>query len=377
MMQFRKVATVMLAMTSLAALAGCAHAPGAHIGERTDAPPIDELVDIKPITLDLIRTQARLTVEPGLRRASETLEDEVDQYNYRIGRGDILSIIVYEHPELTIPAGAERSAAESGNLVHSDGSIFYPFVGRVRVEGLTVSEVRDIVARELAAYVTRPQVEVRVAQFNSQKVQVTGEVREPGRQPITQIPLTLLDAIGEAGGLTEDANWHDARLTRDGEDIRLSVYDMLARGELAQNRLLRDGDVLHIPDTAGQQVFVMGEVGAPQRLALGRGPMTLVDALTEAGSFQEARADASGIFVIRQATPESEKLATVYQLDARHAASLMLGVEFELEPLDIVYVTTTPLGRWNRLINQLLPSAIAIQQTTRTTRDLRNLSDDF
>jgi len=375
MMQFRGLWMVQVAIALL--LGGCAYAPGGYISDRAETAPIDELVDIEPITFGLIRSQEARVVPPDLRHASEELVREIDDYDYRIGRGDILAVIVYDHPELTIPAGSERSPAESGNTVHSDGTIFYPYIGRVHVEGRTLSEVRDVIARDLAAFITDPQVEVRVAEFNSQKVQVTGEVREPGRQPITHVPLTVLDAIGNAGGLTDHANWHEVRLTRDGEEIRLSLYDMLARGELAQDRLLRDGDVLHVPDTAGQQVFVMGEVGSPRRLPLGRGELTLMDALAEAGSYNEARADASGIFVIRRAPPDSDKLATVYQLDARHAAALMLGAEFELEPMDIVYVTTTPLGRWNRVVSELLPTITAIYQTTRATRDVRDLRDDF
>ncbi|WP_019612081.1 polysaccharide export protein [Thioalkalivibrio sp. AKL7] len=366
-----------LSLVTLLALSGCAWAPGGHISERSSSAPVEDLVDIEPITFGLIRAQEQRSVPPDLRRASDDLVRDVDEYDYRVGRGDVLAVIVYEHPELTIPAGSERSAVESGNTVHSDGTIFYPYIGRVHVEGRTVAEVRDLIARDLAAFVNEPQVEVRLAAFNSQKVRVTGEVREPGVQPITNVPQTVLDAIHHAGGLADTANWHEVILTRDGEEIVVSLYEMLRHGDMSQNRLLRDGDVLHIPDTAGQQVYVMGEVGDPQRLPLGRGQVTLMDALSQAGGFNETRADASGIFVIRRAPPESDKLATVYQLDARNASALMLGAEFELEPLDIVYVTTTPLGRWNRVISQILPTVSAVYQASRTTRDVRNLSDDF
>ncbi|WP_018174688.1 MULTISPECIES: polysaccharide export protein [unclassified Thioalkalivibrio] len=366
-----------LLLSLLVILGGCAWAPGGHIAERTSSAPVEDLVDIEPITFGLIRAQETRSVPPDLRRVSDEMAQDVAEYDYRIGRGDVLAVIVYEHPELTIPAGSERSAVESGNTVHPDGTIFYPYIGRVEVEGYTVSQVRDRIARDLATFVNEPQVEVRVAAFNSQKVQVTGSVREPGVQPVTNVPLTVLDAIHHSGGLSDDANWHEVILTREGEEIVISLYDMLRYGDMSQNRLLRDGDVLHVPDTAGQQVYVMGEVGDPQRLPLGRGQLTLMDALSQAGGFNENRADASGIFVIRRAPPESDKLATVYQLDARNSAALMLGAEFELEPLDIVYVTTTSLGRWNRVISQLLPTVSAVYQSSRTTRDVRRLSDDF
>ncbi|MEQ6917324.1 SLBB domain-containing protein [Halomonas aquatica] len=189
--------------------------------------------------------------------------------------------------------------------------------------------------------------------------------------------MTVLDAISLSGGLGPEANWHDVLLLRDGKTRTLSLYDMLNKGELSQDLLLRDGDVLHVPDLGNQQVFVMGEVGEPQTLPMGRSRMSLTEALTRAGSFNEAQADASGIFVFRRQLDRRDKLATVYQLDVRNAAAMVLGTEFRLEPTDVVYVTTTPLGRWNRVIGQLLPTVTAVYQVTRTTRDANDLRNDF
>ncbi|MCE8025752.1 MULTISPECIES: polysaccharide export protein [Halomonadaceae] len=358
-------------------LAGCAYAPGGHIHSRAESAPLDDLVEIRPITPGLLRAQQPAPSNADMRRLSDTLLADVEGYDYRIGRGDVLSVIVYDHPELTIPAGGERSAAESGNVVHSDGTLYYPYIGRLPVAGRTVSEVRDTIAARLATFIADPQVEVRVASFQSQKVLVTGEVQQPGRQAITNVPLTVLDAISHAGGLNEAASWHEVTLNRDGEEYRISLYDMLYRGELNQNRVLRDGDVLHVADNMAQHVFVMGEVGETLSLPMGRSRLSLTDALARAGGFNEGSANASGIFVIREAAPESGQLATVYQLDARNATAMMLGTRFQLEPNDVIYVTTTPLGRWNRVISQLLPSITAVYQVTRATRDIRDLRDDF
>lgn len=357
-------------------MGGCAFAPGGHIDYRTDAAPIDDLVDIEPITFGLVRAlrQERQQVE-DFSSVSETLQQDIDGYDYYIGKGDVLTVIVYGHPELTIPAGGERSAAESGNTVHSDGTIFYPFIGRIPVEGRTVREVRDVIARGLEPYVAMPQVEVQVAQYNSQRVNVTGAVADPGPMPIRNVPLTVLDAISQSGGLADNANWHDVLLTRDGEEIRLSLHEMLNRGQLDRNLLLRAGDVLHVPDNSDQKVYVMGEVREPRSLPMGANRLTLTDALSEAGGINEGNANASGIFVIRRAPEESDKLATVYQLDARNATALMLGAEFALEPTDVIYVTTTPLGRWNRVVRQILPTVSSIYQTTRTGRELERIGE--
>ncbi|WP_338100608.1 polysaccharide export protein [Salinicola corii] len=374
-----------LPLSLVVAISGCAFAPGGHIDYDTDSAPIDDLVDVEPITLGLVRTQQAVTSlrggnddEADLQRAMAASHRDPaleDRYEYHIGIGDVLSIIVYDHPELTIPAGSERPTEDTGNTVYSDGMIFYPYVGRIQVAGRTVEDVRSQLQRRLATYVTEPQVDVKVVGFNSQKVYVTGQVENPGAMPITNVPMTVLDAVNLGGGLNGEANWHDVVLSRGSNETHIDVYSMLQNGDMRQNQLLRDGDVLHVPDIGSQKVFVMGEVMDPATLPMGNSRLSLTDALSEAGGMDETQANAKGIFVIRQSAPDSGKLATVYQLDARNATALVLGAQFMLQPTDIVYVTAAPLSRWNRVINQLTPTISSVYQVTRATRDFDELRD--
>lgn len=351
---------------------GCALAPGGHIKYRAGKAPLHDAVDIKPITPELVHTQAL-----EIRRQKQALSQNrlaptemPASYDYLIGRGDVLNIIVYDHPELTIPAGSERSAADSGNVVHSDGTIFYPYVGQVDVAGRTVRDVRDEIQRRLSSYISKPQVDVKVAVFNAQKAYVTGQVENPGTYPITNIPMRVLDVLGLAGGLNETANWHQVTLSRDGEERILSVYNMLNQGDLQQNVLIRHGDVIHVPETANQQVYVMGEVMRPAAFGMGGSPLSLTNALAQAGGIRETSANASGIFVVRRNPEPSDKIATVYQLNARNATAFMLGSEFMLQPTDVVYVTAAPISRWNRVLSQLLPSLTSIYQTSQVGRNI-------
>lgn len=373
-----------LALSGAIFLTGCALSPGSNFVTDVESEPLYDLVDIKPITLEMINAQRpHSEAESAMRQAGLAPQETAQPtavgyqyhtgYQYRIGKGDVLSIIVYEHPELTIPSGAERSAAEAGNTVHDDGTIYYPFVGRIKVEGSTVREVRDQIARRLSSYITEPQVEVKVAAFNSQHVLISGEVAAPSRQPITNVPMTVLDAITMTGGPTRQANWHGVQLLRNGEIHRLSLYAMLNDGRLTDDLLLRDGDVLYVPDLGAQQVFVMGAVGRPQALSMGRSPLSLTEALSRSGSINETLADASGIFVFRRQPRPSDKLATVYQLDARNAAAMLLGTEFMLEPTDVVYVTTAPIARWNRVISLMLPSIRLPGTTAGSVSDAQDL----
>ncbi|CAM4239879.1 polysaccharide export protein [Vreelandella rituensis] len=349
----RLVRFLMLFML-LGVLSGCAMAPGGHIDESNLAQSLDGRVNVQPITPDLV--DAMHVREAPTQATPEALHQEVQGYEYRVGPGDILSVIVYDHPELTIPAGAERSAAETGNRIRPNGTMFYPYVGRVKVEGMTLDEVRQLITRRLSSVITEPQVEVGIAAFHSQKVYISGAVENPGTLPLTIVPMTVLDAISEVGGANDNADWRNVTLSRNGSEERISLYAMMRQGDMTQNRLLRDGDLLHVPTMENQNVVVMGQVRRPGAIALGNERITLTDALGRAGGVNESRAEPSGIFVVRGNLPGSEKIATVYQLDIQDATRLLLGTRFPLQPQDVVYVTSAPLARWNTVISLLLPS---------------------
>ncbi|MWJ28482.1 polysaccharide export protein Wza [Halomonas sp. ZH2S] len=362
---------LLVALLLAGLLSGCALAPGGHIESNSRAAPLDDLVDIEPITPGLVASYRHS--QSAAQPMSSELRAELEAYKYRVGPGDVLNVTVYDHPELTIPAGGERSAEEAGNQVDNDGTLFYPFIGRVKVGGMTLEEVRSMLARRLVAFIAEPQVDVGVAAFRSQKVYVSGAVEEPGTLPVTNVPLTLRDAISQVGGAQEDANWHELILTRDGKEQRLSLYALMRQGDQRHNLLLRDGDMLHVPSAENQGVAVMGQVRTPGNLPVGNERISLTDAIARAGGIDEATAEPTGIFVVRTNQESTDPLATVYQLDVSNAIAFALGNQFPLQPQDVVYVTTAPLARWNRVISLLLPSVRLPGTAADTGTDFKSL----
>ncbi|MGB6292485.1 MAG: polysaccharide export protein [Vibrio anguillarum] len=370
-------------------LTGCT-IPGSHLptGEKNAAweaesnESLSSQVNVYPLTPAFIKELKKYKNQP-ITQPNAPLEQEIARYEYYIGPGDVLNITIWDHPELTIPAGSYRSSAEAGNWVHADGTIFYPYIGEVSVADKTVTEIRQVISEKLAKYIESPQVDVNVASFRSQKSYITGEVKTPGQQAISNIPLTLLDAINRAGGITTDADWRNVTLTRNGKEELLSLYALIQKGDLTQNRLLRDSDIVHVPRNDGQKVFVMGEVKQPQMLKIDRTGMSLTEALSTVGGINEYEADATGIFVIRgaqqqqtvlshTASNQDDPIANIYQLNMQDATALVMGTEFELQPYDVVYVTTTPVGRWNRLIRQLLPTISGFNELSEGALRVKN-----
>jgi polysaccharide export outer membrane protein len=239
LLMLREVITKKLLLLSYplvlaAALQGCTVMPqtGGLNESRLRGEVGNGIVRIREINPQLLQSLSLTNVKGDTGCAAGMCPESWD---YIVGPGDVLSIVVWEHPQLTIPAGPNRSPAEAGNRIHGDGTIFYPYIGKVRVSGKTVSEVRDLITEGLKKIIPEPQVDVSVAHFReNNKVYVLGEISQPGPLVLGMSRVSLTDAISRAGGIEKlNANARSIFVFRSGSRENVDVFRLDARSPSA------------------------------------------------------------------------------------------------------------------------------------------------
>ncbi|MFT4175829.1 MAG: polysaccharide biosynthesis/export family protein [Luteolibacter sp.] len=155
-----------------------------------------------------------------------------------IGRMDSVEIRVFREDDLT-----------TRGQLSENGTISMPLIGQVRLEGLSTDQAAQAITRRLAdGYLVRPEVKVSIENRIRRTVTVLGQAQRPG---VFELPahreLTIVEAIGMAGGATRIANPKKISLKRGGK-IYIVNLEAITRGD-GKNIALRDGDVVSIPES--------------------------------------------------------------------------------------------------------------------------------
>jgi polysaccharide export outer membrane protein len=326
---------------------------------------------VAAITPDLIRAQnARNNgIAPDVKALFGRPAD------YTIGPGDVVGIIVYDHPELLPNAGAVIAqqtdptgvSVAPGFIVDAKGEISFPYIGRTKLQGLTESGASELVAKRIGAFIKAPQVSVRIQSFRSQRAYVEGEVRTPGLQIFTDIPMTLAEALNRAGSITAVGDRSQVTLTRGDRTVAIDLLQLKRFGADANSIPLRNGDIVYVGTRDDSRVYVMGEILRPSALLMRNGRMSLNEALGDAGGPDLLSANPGQIYVIRN-SPQSPDSPEIYSLNAKNPAALALADRFELKPRDVVYVDRVPLVSWSRVASLILPAAQVVNLVRDTAR---------
>ena len=356
-MKFRLERTALAAALLLGGCAGPAVLPGslADPGKQAHLTMIDQ---------PLLHAQQ----QERERRSNDDLDALRGSPNplYLIGAGDVLTVVVWDHPELSggalAPALGQVDASDAGNgnsignalLVDHGGMLRFPYAGMVRVAGLSETQAAAALAQALSKYIQSPRVSLAVQTYRSKRVYVGGEVKNPGLFPVNDIPMSLTEALHRAGGVLPTADRSRLVLERGKRRYLIDLRQLAGQDIDGATIMLQHGDVLQVGAREQSRIFVTGEVQAPRALSMHDGRMSLNEALGESGGMNPATSERSQVYVVRRGARGPQ----VFQLDARAPGAMAIAEQFELEPKDLVYVAPSALANWHRKLSLIFPSAL-------------------
>jgi polysaccharide export outer membrane protein len=207
--------------------------------------------------------------------------------SYLVGAQDVLMITSYDQPDLT-----------GKFTVETDGTFTYPFIGRVRVAGMTLREVEAALKKVLVdrGFFTNPDITVAVDQYRSQKIYVVGEVRTPGAYTLSG-DIRLIEALALAGSTLPTASGEVVIVHASDESVvveeptldpekgvRVDLRE-LENGDRGQNVRLRNGDTIFV--LRAESLYVFGQVKNPGAYALRDKRTTVLQALSMAGGLTD------------------------------------------------------------------------------------------
>lgn len=316
--------------------------------------------DIRPVIPDEteLATQEHFETEKVKASTRYASPEQVRQFTratesvreYLIGPGDSLNLKVWGRPEVSAP----------NMTVGPDGIITVPRIGFIRTAGRTRTSVADEILEKLKQFYSDPEITFSILSYKNNKAFVLGRVENPG---VVNFPGegTLLEALSIAGGYSTEAE--DTYLTRcaiiRGTDtiIWIDLNDLLQNGNMALNAKIMNNDVIFIPESQSELVYVMGEVRVPGAYNM-TGRLTIMDSLMLAGGPTDD-AETTTIYLIRKG---GEKQGAVREINLKH---LLTTADFSrnyiMEDDDVLYVTEKPISRFNYVLEKFFPSLEIIQ----------------
>lgn len=273
--------------------------------------------------------------------------DAMDEFVDVVAENDILSIVVFHPTRKDMMDSINHINNIVGGFRVYQGRVDIPDIPPVTVAGLTLDEARESIKEAFNRQIADTEVFVKYQDRLSRKVELAGMVATDS-VPIDG-RIRLFEVIAKAR-IPHNANLYMSYVLRDGEPLALDLHKLMNEGDMTQNIVMRGGDKIFIAAPSDAKVMVMGEVGLPRPIDLPYGFMSLREALVQARGIPFT-GNKRNIQVIRGNIP----CPKIYCLSWEHIIHLP-NDSLLLMPGDTVYVSEKPITKWNRFIDQLLPS---------------------
>ncbi|MBT9382901.1 polysaccharide biosynthesis/export family protein [Pseudooceanicola sp. CBS1P-1] len=357
------------ALCIVLSVAGCASLPGTGPSTvdvaLTNSDNADALarefavVKLTPALADQLGEPAPQIIPQAFRSNAPSRSGRI------IGVGDQLSIAVWESSPDGLFSTSEQKSTALQTTVGTDGTIFFPYVGQIQVEGRSVEDARRAIADGLQGKAVEPQVQVELTGKIGRELSVEGDVNHSGRFDVPENGMRLLDAVALAGGPAQPAYDTELTLLRAGRTADIRLESVVERA--SNNVWMHPGDVVQVTSRP-RSFMAFGAVRQQSLNQLKTQHVTLAQGLAQAGGLNDSLADAGGVFLFRYESPERLRAAgvslpqswpkagvpTIYQVDFRSPQAFFLAGNFAMQDQDMIYVANAPAAELRKFMQIIL-----------------------
>ncbi|WP_444463349.1 polysaccharide biosynthesis/export family protein [Rhodobacter capsulatus] len=289
-----------------------------------------------------------------------------------LAAGDTVTLAIWEggQNKLLTSEGAPTTQI-APTTVSNSGQIFVPYVGAVKVSGLSVEAAREKVQQSVTAMIPEAQVQLSAEPGKGNAVALIGGVAKPGTIPLIDRSLTVLGAISEAGGVQPTIENPQLRLYRGGKVYETSLQRVLDTP--AFDAGLRPGDKLMVLKD-DRNFLALGAPGVEKIIAFPKDHVNALEAVTLAGGINDSRANPKGVLILREypasavrseAAQGPQNARVVFSMDLTTSEGLFSAQNFEVQANDLVLATESPLVN-TRTILGLFGSTLGLARTADT-----------
>lgn len=296
------------------------------------------------INQNLIQEQANFELNEVKKSSKQRIGG-----TYTLGIGDVLSIRVWHLPEVGKANESSVLSSIKEVQVREDGTVSFPYAPNIQAQNKTLADVKIALENRLKRIVESPQVHLKVTEFRSQKIYVSGAVDKAGSYSITDISKNLTDALFEAG-LSLPINELEVRLIRNSSVKVIDLSHLSAIGSLKENPVLQSRDILYVSKKPDAEIYFVSDFTKSNVLKLKKETSSIANALKMINP-QVGLDDASALFVLRK---QSDNRLVIYQLALKKVDTELLSGQFKLQSGDILYLTKAPKSSWLRTISELI-----------------------
>jgi polysaccharide export outer membrane protein len=265
------------------------------------------------------------------------------KYEYILGASDTVSINLTDTDDL-----------DGTYLIDEMGMIDLPFIGKVKLDNLTLNDAQNILQKVIQNFYKNPDLQINIEEFNSSKVYVVGAVRNQITIELNQKPIRLIEAAIQANfnpSAADKLYGTKGLLRRDSKVYKIDLLNAFQNNDERENFYLKKDDVLFI-DRNSDAIHVFGEVTKPG-VYFPNMDYSLTELISTSG-LNQLTSNARKVYVIREKL-NSFLEVDVFQLNIKNPVNLIAGRKFLLQERDIVFIPPTNIVKWNRTISLLLP----------------------